>query len=146
MVKNKTKECCRMQARFGLLTLPCYSHSFSCSVLRATMEFGLRGVKPLSALFDSMGRKAFEYELTAASVHLPNPESIRSEVTGSRKAVSTGLLRYTGGVGKTFVVVKVFKTFRYLLTPRSFPCVFLHLCLTSVDVTDTTFKGKCGRR
>uniref|UniRef100_H2YCR1 Rab3GAP regulatory subunit C-terminal domain-containing protein n=1 Tax=Ciona savignyi TaxID=51511 RepID=H2YCR1_CIOSA len=63
-----------------------------CFILHGTMEFNLRGVKPLSRLFDTTGINCFMDELTSQKSKLPNRDHIDLAVSSERKQFLTKLV------------------------------------------------------
>lgn len=53
------------------------------------MKYGLRGVKPLSKLFDSQGRKCFAIDIHSKDVFLPNLDTIELSISKYRQEVET---------------------------------------------------------
>ncbi|XP_078488494.1 rab3 GTPase-activating protein non-catalytic subunit [Ciona intestinalis] len=63
-----------------------------CFILHSVMEFNLRGVKPLTRLFDTTGLKCFTDELTSTKCKLPDRDHIDLAVSSERKQFLTKLV------------------------------------------------------
>ncbi|XP_077976699.1 rab3 GTPase-activating protein non-catalytic subunit-like isoform X2 [Styela clava] len=54
-------------------------------IMHATMQFQLRGVKPLSGLFDRRGKSCFGLDLTTQDPSLPNPDTMEMPINKARQ-------------------------------------------------------------